>query len=83
MASARSWSMRSGVRCDCDRASPSGSLTTGGIDNLETGNRRSLAIALSTANCWASLRPNMAMSGCSPAKSLATTVATPMKWPGR
>ncbi len=35
------------------------------------------------ASCCQSFSPNSAMSGCTCPNSLATTVATPSKWPGR
>ena len=36
-----------------------------------------------TASCWKSFSPNTATSGRTASNSLATTVATPSKWPGR
>ena len=36
-----------------------------------------------TASCCQSFSPNTATSGCTWLNSLATTVATPSKWPGR
>ena len=33
--------------------------------------------------CWMSFCPKMATCGCTTLKSLATTVSTPVKWPGR
>ena len=35
------------------------------------------------ASCWKSFSPNTATCGCAMWNSLATTVATPAKWPGR
>ena len=36
-----------------------------------------------TASCWKSFSPKIATSGRTMLNSLATTVATPTKWPGR
>jgi hypothetical protein len=43
---------------------------------------RSAAIRRITASCWKSFSPNRATSGRTESSNLATTVATPSKWPG-
>ena len=50
---------------------------------ISTGEPRSAAIRRITASCWKSFSPNRATSGATASSSLATTVATPSKWPGR
>ena len=44
---------------------------------------RSATMRRITASCWKSFSPNSATSGRTASSSLATTVATPSKWPGR
>ena len=63
-------------------ARPSGSRTVGPA-RISTGKFRSRTMRRMTRNCWPSFSPNTAMSGSTMLNSLATTVATPRKWPGR
>src|SRR6266545_4436262 len=65
-----------------DRARPSGSRTMG-HPTTSTWNDRSRAIRWIRASCCASFSPRYAAAGPTAWNSLATTVATPRKWPGR
>ena len=56
---------------------------TVGTPTISTGRPRSATIRRITASCWKSFSPNKATSGRTASSSLATTVATPSKWPGR
>ena len=63
-------------------ASPSASRTSG-QPTIRVGRFRSAAIRRTTASCWASFSPKYAASGPTMFSSLATTVQTPSKCPGR
>ena len=52
-------------------------------DELESGKSRSRTIARMSVACWMSFWPKIATSGWTMLKSFATTVSTPVKWPGR
>ena len=54
-----------------------------GIPTTSTPKARSRTMARITASCCQSFSPKMATCGRVRLKSLATTVATPRKWPGR
>ena len=64
------------------RARPSGSRTIGQT-TISVARRKSATMRRSTATCAASFWPKKARSGSAAIRSLATTVATPRKWPGR
>ena len=79
-ARARSASDRYALRLDS--ASPSGPRTVG-TATMSTGMFRSRTMARMSVSCCRSLRPNAARSGWTMWNSLATTVSTPAKCPGR
>ena len=54
-----------------------------GQTTISVARRRSATMRRRTATCAASFWPKKARSGSAAMSSLATTVATPRKWPGR
>ena len=65
-----------------DIARPSGSRTVGQV-TTSVPIARSRAIWRMTMTCWASFCPKYARSAPTSPNRIATTVATPSKWPGR